>query len=124
MEDRPANTIPLPGTRWEVDHGDFRRAALVGRDVLQDADLSTDARLVYALCCTFPHGWKLRHADLRERTGWGKYRLTGAIRALREAGIVGEVRARDEAGRVSGRTLVFFATPSRLPDKFQNVNEK
>jgi len=108
------NVVRMPDGRASVvDLGEYAHAALVSREIIQDAEISTDARFLYALCCTFPHKWTYFHKDLRNRTGWGRDRLTNALRVLKQIGVMGETKERQPDGTLKGSGMTFCATPSK-----------
>jgi hypothetical protein len=67
-------------------------------DVMQNKNLSSDARFLYALAMSFPQGkdesgkwkWTWRASHLRSLAGWGRRKYFDAIRELKTAGIVKE----------------------------------
>jgi len=48
----------------------------------RNPDLSLKAQALHAMILGMPDDWKIWHADLQQRTGWGKDKVNSAIREL------------------------------------------
>ena len=88
-----------------------RANAVVPVDILQNADLSANARFLYALLMSYPDDWQFNRAHLGKVTGFGRDKLTNALGELRTIGLVKTVVTHDDEGGFSGSTWIIFDEP-------------
>lgn len=55
---------------------------IVTAEVMQNNELSSDARFLLALVSTLPPDWKFRIDWLRNVSGWGQHRMRGTLNEL------------------------------------------
>ena len=87
-----------------------RAHVVVPAELVQNPDLSAEARFVYVLLMSYPDDWEFRHEHLQNVTGFGRDKVTRVIGELRAIGLVETIHTRGEGGRVTGSTWYVYDT--------------
>lgn len=99
-----------------------RQYAAIPNAMMRDASMSMDARALLALLMTYADDWTFNRDHLLKLTGWGKDKFGAVMGDLIARGYVENVYARDEAGRLIGRTWVIRDDPSAVVRKMPTTD--
>lgn len=78
-------------------------------DILEDPELSTTAKALYAYLNSRPVGWEVRRRHIMSTLGVGKDAISNASLQLQDAGLLRIDEQRDERGRFVGVEWVLTA---------------
>lgn len=93
-------------------------------DCVENRELTWGAKGLHLYLCSRPPNWKVRHADLVNRSKDGKDALTARIKELKEHGYIEIVQMKNESGKIIGTEWIVSEVPMNPHPENPDMDDK